>query len=107
MLSLFAFFVVCSYGHAATPQLKKIYLDERSVMVKKGCIRIKSGNSSVRVKLLRSDKNGIYVFEKDLYSIVKGRHFFRKPEHTCDECTEMFPSHEDLKKHEKNECPCR
>ena len=75
-------------------------------MVKKGRILIKTGITSVRVKLLRSDKHGVYVFDQDLCSIEKG-HFFRNPDHTCGDCTEMFPSGDSLDKHKKHDCPCR
>jgi len=95
---LFACSITCSYAHAAPLQQKKMYLDEKTVLLKKGRIMIKSINGTVRVKLLRSDKNGFYIFEQDLCSVKKGH--APSGDNSCHGCTKMFWSGEDRDRHQ-------
>ena len=65
---------------------KKHYLDEQAISVTKDGIVVKTKNGQVRLKTLRSNSNGIYVYKQDLCSVVA------KGEVVCDWCGRWFPN---------------
>ena len=72
---LFLCSIVCSRLDAkalhAHHKLNKIYVDAQSVKVDKGCIVIHTRQGPFKVKTLRSDARGVFVFEKELFRLKK------------------------------------
>ena len=50
---------------------KKHYLDEQAISVTKEGIVVETKDGLVRVKTLRMDKNGIYIFKSDCFAVEK------------------------------------
>jgi hypothetical protein len=48
---------------------KKHYLDEKDISISKDGIIVCTKNGAVKVKRLRSDKDGVYVFSRDLCKV--------------------------------------
>ena len=99
----------CALGNLSAVGLdkhaKKHYLDEQSISVTDEGIIVEAKDGSLfRVKTLRSDKNGVYLFKSDCSLIEKWQigNLFRR---RCS-CGKMFDSLKALKKHLKSgNCP--
>jgi hypothetical protein len=88
----------CAFGslHAVSEALrhpKKHYLDEKAINVTKDGIVVETKKGSIRVKTLRSDSTGIYVYQQDVIRMKeKGRRYDRDEEVYCYDCHRTFSS---------------
>jgi hypothetical protein len=49
----------------------KLYVDPSEVQVSQDGIALKTENGTLNIKTLRSDENGLYMFEKDFSMVAK------------------------------------
>lgn len=70
---------------------KKHYLDEKAICVTKDGIAVNTKGGVVKVKMLRSDKNGVYVLARD---VCKG-----DERYYCRRCHRQFTNYEDFATH--------
>ena len=84
---------------------KKHYLDEQSISLAEDGIVIETKSGPVRVKTLRTDKNGIYVFKSDCSTNVEKMPYgnlFRK---RCS-CGKILESYKAWQRHvDSGDCP--
>ena len=70
---------------------KKHYLDEQAICVTKDAIVVETKGGAIKVKMLRSDKKGVYVFSSD---VCKG-----DERYYCRRCKVYFRNSEELATH--------
>jgi len=81
--------------------IQRVYVDSQAVKVVQEGILISTDKGLVRVKTLRSDEKGIYVFEKELEMTEKWptSALFRCPYRNC---TKRFLTYRALEDHLRN-----
>jgi len=83
---------------------KKHYLDEQAISVTKDGIVVSAKKGSFRLKALRSDEKGFYVYQQDVCKeTTKG---FDDPDYwaQCPDCGKIFENPYDERAH-RNRCP--
>lgn len=77
---------------------KKCYLDEKTISITNEGIVVTTKSGPIKVRVLRSDSHGIYVYQQDLCSEAA------KGSEVCDLCGLWFPNHGAYLRHH---CPYR
>jgi hypothetical protein len=100
----------CAFGSLnaaeSAKHVKKLYLDKQAVNVTEKGIVVSSKSGSLRLKVLRSDEKGLYVYRRDICEErIKG---FDDPDYwaRCPDCGAIFENPWDERAH-KNRCPKR
>jgi len=85
---------------------KKHYLDEKAISITNGGIVVETKNGSIKVKVLRSDSTGVYVYQRDVIRTKeKGGRYNKNEERYCSDCHRTFPSEYRYRQHLP--CPYR